>query len=597
VIWLLCAAGPALAQKDSADPLDVPRGSGPAAESLAHLSPDARIERAVEAMHQRGHRELPVQAWALLDQARQQASPALAVRAVELAPSNPAVRYEAARQLRSPVELVHALIALGQSFPGLVWVVSLVGGALGVGLCLLAFLVVLVTFARTVGLHGHMLGHLISRTDPPAWPGVLLILMVLVILPLAGIGPALLVAVAATVATLRLGRPQATAVVVVLVLAGVALGPGLQLWSRFAAIQGRDPALAAAWRVEASQPLPGDRQHLEHALVLRPEDLLLRLALASAWLREGEIARVEAVLDQLPPSASADFLARADNLRGTALLARGDIDGAIAAYESGRATRESAALLYNLSQAYGRAVLLPERSALFSAARDLDPELISEYAAFEGANVHRFVIQESPSLLTYLKRGTAPGVEAEKLTDEIRSWSLGPRAPGWAWALLPVGALLATLARRKTIWRCSRCERPVCQSCLPKDAAVGATCVRCARLFTTNASSDPRMRKRQLELDRRRQRLLGTTLAGLALLLPGAGRVAEGRVGAGGMCFFLLGTALGLVAISHLFTAPVELGGFARALPLIAGLLLASPVLLAALLEARNRLANVRTRP
>jgi len=478
-----------------------------------------------------------------------------------------------------------------------VWLVSLVGGALGVGICLLALLVVLVTFARTVGLHGHILGHLISRTDPPAWPGVLLLMIALVILPLAGIGPALLVAVAGTLAALRLGRSEATAVVVVLLLAGVALGPGLEVWSRFAAVQGRDPALAAAWRLEAAQPLPGDRARLEHALALRPDDLLLRLALASAWLREGDMGRVEEVLQDLPETASADFLARADNLRGTARLARGDIDGAISAYESGRATRESAALLYNLSQAYGRAVLLPERSALFSAARDLDPELVSRYAAFEGANVHRFVIHESPSLLAYLERGTAPGVEAEKLVAEIRSWSLGPRAPGWAWMLLPVGALLGALGRRKTIWRCTRCERPVCQSCLPKDAAVGATCVRCARLFTTNSTSDPRMRKRQLELDRRRQRLLGGTLAALALIAPGTGRVAEGRVGAGGLCFFLLGTGLGLLSISRLLTAPAELGGFASALPLLAAIVLASPVLLAGLFESRARLANVRTRP
>ena len=189
-----------------ADPLQVPTGPLPEPERAASLSAVERVRKASEALRERGHRELPVLAWALLDAARSQDQAELAELAVELAPSSPGVRFEAARLLRDPLELLASLVALIWDLPGLLWLLALAGIGLLGGLLTLALGTCLAAALRGLPLHGHALGHGMTKHEPPAWPGVLLCMAGLCALPLFGVGAVGVLAAFGALGALRLPR-------------------------------------------------------------------------------------------------------------------------------------------------------------------------------------------------------------------------------------------------------------------------------------------------------------------------------------------------------------------------------------------------------
>jgi tetratricopeptide (TPR) repeat protein len=592
---MLAANGARAGDELLAEPLVVPRGLPTAATTLGASSAD-RIEGVAQALHDRGFEELPVVAWAMLEVGRQEQTAPVVERAAELAVSTPSLQFEVARELRSPAHLVRALVAVPRSFPGLIWLLSVGGGVVGCGLLIASALLMALAFARTATLNGHLLGHLITAQDPPSWPGVLIILSALALLPLAGAGPALVLAAAGAIAGPRLGRGEVLAPAVLLVVAGLVLGPALDAWSRIGALVGRDPALVSAWRLENAQPLAGDRERLTRVVEARRDDLLLRVVLAKTWLRSGDLARANALLRELPSVAEPALLARAENLRGTVAVARGDLKTGIAAFEAARATEESAAVLYNLAQAHGRAVRLMERAALFETARALDPDLITKYTAFAGSNVHRYLIQDPVPLSMYVERAFQRSAESRAIVRAVRAWAFGPRTPGWVWLLLPLAGTTGLLLRRGTIWRCGRCSRAVCRHCDSSEQATETTCGRCARLFARDGRSDPRLRRQVLDLEKRQQRLTSVALAGVALVAPGVSRILEGRMLGGAVALVMLTLGWTFALSPQVLAAPFELGELGDWLWLVPAATLIPVVYLIGLLDAREYLRRMRAR-
>ena len=592
---LLATSAPVLAGVDRAEPLDVPSGRGLRPESAVELAVHERVERGARDLRERGFDELPVLARALLDEAQSSGSNDLVEQARDLAPRTPAVRFEVARRLGRPADLAAALAGLFQSFPSLVWLLTASGAALGLGLLLVASAAVAIGFVRTVSLHGHALGHLTSAQDPPSWPGVLIALSLLALIPLAGIGPAGLVAATGFLAALRARPHTSLCIAGGLVVIGLILGPGLDYWARIAVRYGEDTAAVVAWRVDRQQPLPGDRTRLERALAREPDNLLWAVALATSAKREGDLAAARELLASRPENGSAALHAHAANSLGILDLADGDVKRALSSFEDARSIRETAVVLYNLSQAYARGVRLMERTAPFTAARKLDPELVSRYTAFEGKNVHRFVIHGQIPLASYLERVLAPSARAGELAHEVRLWTLGPGAPTWSWIALALLGVAGFALRRTGIARCSRCERPVCDRCAP-DGASGGSCVRCAKLFARGANSDPRVRQRQLELDRSRQRRIARFRALLALLVPGAARVFDGRAMTGSAALLLAGTGAALLSVPLFVPVPYEIGGLGHVGPVVAGAALLVPAYLWSLIDVHRYLAAAGVR-
>ncbi len=593
LLGLLALAAAPSAQASRAEPLDVPAGRGPAPDQGLDRPLLERVAAAESELNERGYSELPVLAWSLLDPAG--ASPGAIERAVELAPNTPSVLFEAARLSKNPEWLVAAVSSLIHSFPGLVWLVTLAGAALGLGAFLAATWAIAIGFLRTVSLHGHALGHAMTAQDPPSWPGVLIALAGLALVPLAGFGPAVLLALAGALAAMRTERRGSIFVALAVATLGIVLGPALDQWARIAVMQGRDGAALVVWRVDRAQPLPGDRQRLELAVAGEPDDLLLRLGLATAAKGEGDIAAAKQALALVPETGTVALHAQASNMLGILHLADGEVEEAIGAFEDARSTHETASALYNLSQAFARGMRLMERTAPFVAARNLDPELVSRYTAFEGKNVHRFLIQGPFPLAAYLERAFRPSAEAAELAQEIRLWTLGPGAPDWIWLVLPVLGALGFAARRTGIRRCSRCEQPICSRCVVKGRSA-STCMRCANLFARGTRVDPRLRQLHLALDRKRQRRMALGRGSLAVLLPGAVRVFDGRFAGGIFALILAGMGVALVMTPGLVALPFEVGGLGAVVPTFLGWLLLGPAYLWALYDAREQLRRAGSR-
>jgi hypothetical protein len=574
------------AADERAAPLEVPTAPLPAPESLAGGDVAARVDAAAAAFRSRGYAELPVLARALLDADARGADASLAERATALAPTTPAIAYEVAWRFRRPLEGLRSLWLLSGSFPALVWLLTWGGVALGLGVLASAAAVAVLAFARTATLHGHALAHRLGERAPRAWPGALAWLSVLAALPLLDLGPAVVVAVAGSVSMTRLRVREAATVGTLIALVGLLLSKPLDEWARLASLPAHAPQLAAAWRVERGQPLPRDLRQLESAQSQARDDLVT-LALATAAKRAGDLARTDELAASLGAGTPPALRARAANLLGISALARGDTRAAIDAFERADRGEASAAFLYNLSQAHGRALHLPEQTTTFAAAKSLDPELVSRQAGNAGVDVHRYLLESPAPVSAYLARAFVPAPEADALADSVRRALLGSIPTERGWLALPGLALLGLLLRRSGISRCPRCMRVACARC--SGPAAGDECVRCARLFDTGGTVDARVRREQIDRDRRAQRWLGHGLAVAGALLPGSAAVLRGRMLRGALALLVASLAAAAWLAAPRAPVPAELGRLATDVPLGLAALLAAPLWLGALARSFRR--------
>ena len=587
----LLVCGSASAELDRADPLEVPTAPLPEPEAVAELPFGLRLEQAEVLLRERGFRDLPVLAWAALDAAKDGTRPNFVEKALRLAPTTPGILFEAARQSRDRWTYVKAAFSLLDSFPGMLWLLSSLGVALGLGVLLATTLVVSVGYVRTLALHGHELGHFTDSIDPPSWPGMLLGIGVLTLLPLLGMGPLIILAVGGLLATLRLPTRESFGVAAWMAILGLMVGPFLDGWARISAVQGHDDTLLAAWRVDRGQGLPGDEERLELATE-RNGQLLARLGLAAQLKRRGNLQAAKALLDEVPTSAPAGLRSQAFNILGSVHLAWGDLKESVEWFEDARAAEESAAVLYNLSQAYGRALRLEDHSALFVAARERDPALIREHTKRGGTTLHSYLIQPQIPLSYFLRQALRPTPLADNLARYVRSWTLGRRAPAWSWLLLPVLGAAGALARRKRISRCRGCGKVICQACSPGVAT--DACVTCQRLRTPAGPSDPRLRRAQLELDRARRRRVQLSLVGAGIVMPGLPGLFERQLVTGCLRIAGVGIAFALLSVSTRLPGPWEIGDLAAALPNVFAILLLAPLNAKSLWESFQRLGKLR---
>jgi tetratricopeptide (TPR) repeat protein len=593
-LWL--AAGAALGSEVTrADPLRVPTGAPPEPEATAGLPAAERLTSAADFMRERGYDELPILAWALLDAARTQDKLELASRAAELAPGSPGVRFEAARLLGDPKELAAAVLDLCTSLPGALFALAFAGVVTFGGVLALALGLSAVAAVRGLPLHGHAFGHALGGKEPASWPGVLLCLALLAALPLFGVGPVALAACFGAFGALRLKRLEAFTVAVSLALAGVALGPGLDRLAPVLAAVGRDSAVVSAWRIDRGQALPGDLAQVQAASARSPDDGLFRLALGQLELRRGELARAEQWVAPVAAATEPAVEAAAQNLRGITHLARGDLAQAIPAFERARTAQESAAVVFNLSQSYGRALRLKDQEAAFATARSLDAELVTRFMTKEGANVHEYLAEPELPLALYLARALAPSAESRALAGELRERALGALPHGEIWLLLPAAGLAALVLRRSKVARCNRCDRAICARCSREGMSAG-TCMRCIRLFIRREHTDPRLRKLQLDRDRNRQRRTAVAQAAAGLAAPGTVDLHDGRLGRGALLLFAIGAGFAALEAPGLVPVPWDLGSFGFALPTACALALLVPSYALGLTQAAKKLGTLRKR-
>jgi len=345
-------------------------------------------------------------------------------------------------------------------------------------------------------------------------------LAALVLLPAAA-GEGLL-GVALACAALALARGGLVSLLAVPAAALVALGGLYPLAAaREAALApfAADAVGAAAASAERDLASPAELARLARAA---PHDRVARRALALHARRNGDVAEADARFRALlaEGDASSDVLNNAANAR----LAAGRAQEALELYEAAVRAAPSPLVLFNLAQAYGRAILLDEQDLALKQAQALDARAVhalTRLAAEVGSGGPVDVPLAADALRARAaERGAPPAPARAALAPGVLGGS------PWAAGVALAAAAVLGLALRPPLRRLTAGE----------DLYAGL-----ARLLQSR-DVDPALRIARLSALRARQEQLERLRRLAAYAVPGAAGLQGGRA--------LLGLAATLFAAS-----------------------------------------------
>jgi tetratricopeptide (TPR) repeat protein len=550
-----------------------------------------RVARTREQMVQLGLPSLEPAARALLAGRDPADAVERARAAVELAPDLPVARTALASALLARgnllgavAEAFGALAALPRHLDAWLWIEATLLQVAVLALLAGGALYLLVAASLVVTRAAHDLGDLVLRRSSPRAPGFArgaLLATVLLLPAILGEGPFGFVLGLFTMIFLYgdTGARAAAAAAALLVVA--ALHPVEdQARHAFAAIAA-DPLVPALDAGQRDVPSPLDRIRLERAAGADP---LAAEALALRAKRDGRIVEADAGFRALvADTEDPRLLGNAANAR----LLVGELEPAIALYERALEIEESPVLLFNLSQAYGRAIRLSEHEAALTRAQDLDAAAVSRLLASQDARGP--LVADLPVPPAALRRRLHQRAGAASTLSPLRA-SLAPGLLGGD-PLHGVGALgllagvaLALSGVFRASGGCARCGARLCPRCDRRGGAHGL-CEACTRLHHRPETTDPQLRFARLAALRARGRREARLHLALALVVPGSAGLLSGRPGLGLVATLLVcGAGAGVAACFALLPDPFAVGGvgallllsLAAALALLYGVLLAA---------------------
>jgi len=512
----------------------------------AWLSParslDERVTRTRRASLEAGVWSLDTAARAVLNRNFPGAPLDRADAAVKLAPDLPAVHMDRAWALwlhgDSPIAAVRTAVAALRAVPRHPDASLWFGGSglfvLAIALVAGGLLCIAVATALAIPHTAHDLGDVVSA-EMPAFARAALLAGVL-LLPLVigegllGLGVALF-AIGVGYGQVRqrcvLGLAAAAVVVGAFPVARLA-GASLDAFSR-------DPVAVAAVAAARGIPLAQDIVRLEAAAA---DDLLAQRALAIHARRAGDLgradARYQALLEVLPEDAVVANNAAAVH------LGRKHMEPAIQLYRRAAALTGSPVVLFNLSQAYGRAFQMERLAQTLGRAQELDTDVVAELTALQGTDTQAFVA-DLPLPASLLWRRVLESRGGEEIAAALRV-PVAPGALGRDWRVAAfafsgvwIGAALLGSRLRASRW-CARCGSRVCSRCHPESGGRG-TCQSCVRLFHETAATDRTLRQARIAALRRRELRWEQVAWVASVIVPGsagflARRPFSGLVGA-----------------------------------------------------------------
>jgi tetratricopeptide (TPR) repeat protein len=341
--------------------------------SLPAASLEERVDRTLRAGYQRGMRDLEAPARALLLSPEFGAPLERAKAAARLAPSLPAARAALASALwdegewrPAAIELSAAVRAVPNHLEASLWarvtvwqiaLFTVVGGAL-----------LFLSLATAMAIPSWVRNLSAIREDLPSSSRFAMIASLLLLPAVVGEGPAGVVAAMVLVAA-ACGTIWRRAIVAVSAAAFVvALYPVLDASTEAEAALGSDPVALAAHSAEHGFPSADELARVEWA---SQQDALAGRAMALRAKRTGDLdlaAQRYAQLLEGDERPTPDLL---NNTAGVA-LAQGRIDEAIDHYERAAERADSPLLLFNLSQAYGKAIRLDAQDLALAQAQAID---------------------------------------------------------------------------------------------------------------------------------------------------------------------------------------------------------------------------------
>jgi tetratricopeptide (TPR) repeat protein len=303
-----------------------------------------------------------------------------------------------------------------------------------------------------------------------------------------------------------------------------------------------DPVAEAALSTAQGFTHPVDQARLEAAA---NSDPLAARALAMRARRAGTLEEADAHYQMLLRREPHDpvIANNAANIR----LNLGQMESAIELYRRSIEIRPDPTVLFNLSQAHGRAFQMDQLSITLAEAQRLDGALVAELMALQGAELVGIVVDQ-PLGTKLLWQRILRSTEGDRMAREVRSVF----APGrlGSDSLLAIGVFGAVLVVfglfrggvSRSHW-CSRCGDLQCARCDPEHGA-RSTCVGCIQLFRQSDTTDRELRLARIdELRARDDRVERWAVAG-SFLVPGvAGLLAKRPV----RC--LLGTFFAVLAL------------------------------------------------
>lgn len=530
------AEAPAPAPPPPLAPTPLPDRDPVAARLWAAWSaPAAHLADRVSRVHQvgldLGMTSLEAPARALLLDASAGSPEERALEAVRLAPDLPAARAALARTLigagdvrGGAAQLVAAVEAVPRQLDARLWAQA-TGMRILLGCCLGGALLFLAT-AAACGLPRLVRDLSMVHDGVPA-SSRLAIAAVFCLVPAAFGEGVLGVGLACAALAFAYGNlAQRICVGLALAVVVAALHPLLLVAARAEVAATADPVAVAAWTAENEIP-----DAVDLARVRRGADsnLLAARAMALREKREGRLEEAEARYRRL---LAADSSPELMNNGAGVLLARGKTKAAIDLYEKAVQDAPSATTLFNLSQAYGRAIRLDDQDKALSDAQALDPARVHELAATPGEGAANRVVDvplPARDVAAALDAPTAAARLASELRRRVAPGLAGgsPAATGIAaLASVCVGFLLGLALRRLG----------------GDDDTYGAI----ARLLQGAQGADSATRARELaELRARQARVERVERVG-SFLLPGAAGVLARRplLGLFAVLFFALGVSV-----------------------------------------------------
>jgi hypothetical protein len=250
-------------------------------------------------------------------------------------------------------------------------------------------------------------------------------------------------------------------------------------------------------------------------------DALAATALAGHARRSGSLGRADAIYQAVLARHPDDPVVanNAANVR----LELGHMESALDLYRKSASLDASPVVLFNLSQAYGRAFLVDDLAETLALAQKLDPLAVAELTDLQGAEAGGFVVDlplpPLPMWRRVLTSGAGEDIAARFRAPVAPGRLAEPRAAAAAFALVIVAASLLGSRFSPSRW-CDRCGRRICRRCDRR--ASGEQCESCTKLFQQPESADRALRLARIAALRRREQRRSRAALAVAILVPGA---------------------------------------------------------------------------
>jgi tetratricopeptide (TPR) repeat protein len=454
--------------------------------------------------------------------------------AVRLAPDLPAARMALAHALwlegDSPIAALRAafsaLVAIPRHLEASLWFGGSLLFVLGMSFVFTGLWSIALMGGAALRRAAHDLGDFLPGEAPRFARAALLASLLLVPVAL-GEGLLGLVAGFAAAAIFYGGLRQRLSVVLAAALFVLGAYPTLQLAGATLFAFFSDPVAEAAISTAQGFDHPVDRARLVAAA---GSDPLAARALAMRARRAGTLGEADAHYQRLLREAPGDPVVanNAANVR----LNLGHMESAQTLYRRSIEIEPNPIVLFNLSQAHGRAFQMDELSTTLAEAQRLDVALIAELTALQGADTLGFVVDQ-PLETELIWQRILRSTQGDRMAGEIRRVFAPGRLGSDSLFAIGVFGVIALVfgvlgGRVSRAHRCLRCGKMMCARCDP-DHGGTAVCAICKQLFQQTETTDRELRLARIDELRAREERLGRAAVAASVFVPGAAGLLAGR--------------------------------------------------------------------